>query len=336
MISLTRVTPKNAKKLIGRQSPLNRLMAQAAYDLGYRLEIYENMNMFRVWHKGKSHLFRNIATPLNTYVGAQIADNKYVTNSILHDAGIPVPLSLRISKKAFEKGSFDASELRFPVVVKPLSGTVKGNGVITNIKTHKQMMKYLKSSFRKYSKMLVEEFHSGMNDYRVTVVNNKVVGVMLRVPAYVIGDGHSSIRDLMKEKNEIRKQSTDVKMGPIIVNVELKNALKHQKLSLRSTPKKGKHIQLQNVCNFGAGGEVNEMNNKIHKDNAAIAIKAAKALDLGLAGLDFLCKDISKPMKKTGGVILEINQHPDIGMHHFPTQGKSTDVARAILLAAFA
>ncbi|PIW36698.1 MAG: hypothetical protein COW24_04000 [Candidatus Kerfeldbacteria bacterium CG15_BIG_FIL_POST_REV_8_21_14_020_45_12] len=333
--SLIRITKDNAQSLLGNLRPLSRLLAEEALDLKYRVDVYEDLNIFRVSCGRQSHFIRGAITSLNNYVGADIADHKFYTNSILRDAGIPVPRSVRIQKKSFAKGDWSVSGLRAPLVVKPTYGTLKGLGVVTNISGQRDLMRYLKKGFQTYSSILVEEFHQDLNDYRVLVLDNKVIGVLHRIPAYVVGDGVSNIGALIREKNEKRKQVHEIKLGPISIDAELKNKLKSQRLNMRSIPSADRRVMLKNVCNFGAGGEVHDVTDKISKANVELALRICKVMNLRLAGLDFLCTDISKSVRHTDGVVLELNQHPDFAMHHFPQEGKARNVSRQIVRAMF-
>lgn len=335
MVDKILVTKRNSDEVLHKLFPLNRLLATASYELGYKVQVYDGINMFRVTHKGKSYDIPNITTPINTYSASAVADNKFATNTILHHAGISVPKSIKVTKKNFQIGDYDLNKLKFPVVVKPLAGTLKGAGVVTNIATKKEVVAYLKKGFRKYKSMLVEEFYGGLKDFRVLVVDDKVVGVLDRIPAYVTADGKSTINQLINDKNTGRRKSKEIKLGEIKVDSELLNTLKRQRLTLKSKPKKGKYIQLKNVCNLGAGGEVHDMTDKICAENKRLAVRTAKALGLRLAGIDFLCKNIARPLEKTGGIIIELNQHPDITMHHYPQKGSPRDVSREIMKATF-
>lgn len=333
--SLIRVTKNTAGSLLGNLRPLSRLLAEEALELGYRVDVYEDLNIFQISHNRRSCLVRGAITSLNNYIGADLADHKFYTNSILRDVGVPVPRSVRIKRSAFARGDWNVSELRPPLVVKPTYGTLKGLGVVTNIVNTRDLTRYLRKGFRTYYSMLVEEFHEGLNDYRVLVLDGKIIGVLHRIPAYVVGDGMSNIGGLIRQKNELRKQVQEIKLGPISIDAELRHKLKSQRLSMRSVPALGRTVMLKNVCNFGAGGEVHDVTDQISTANATLAVKACKVLGLRLAGLDFLCRDISKSVQHTGGVVLEINQHPDFAMHHFPQEGKPRNVSRQIVRAMF-
>lgn len=332
----TIVTKKNFEEVKGQFNPISGLYLEAAYSLGAKVVAYPHINTFKIQKDAKWYFFQGAATPLDQYSHGKIADDKYRTNLLLAEAGVPVSQSVVIRKQDFEDNNWDVSSLRFPVVAKPLAGTVKGNGVITNIKTKKELERILADKFQRRKRVLVEEFQEDLIDYRVLALDGKVIGVLERKAAYVIGDGAHTIRELIGLKNRERKAFPHAKLGKIAVNgKELLRKLASQRLSLDSIPKKNAYVRLKNVCNLGAGGEVVDVTDAICKENKDIARKAAKALNLRLAGFDFLCNDIGKPIDKTGGVVIEVNQHPDIAMHHFPQAGKSRNVTKKIIKAFY-
>ena len=331
---LHKVTEENKEELFSSLFTINGLLARAAYDLGLPVSVYEGANMFQVKIGRHSIPIKSIQTPLDTYAATAIANNKFYNNTVWQAAEIPVAPFTRIYKKDFKKGNWDIDGLSFPLVIKPNHGTVKGNGVITDIRTPKRLEKLLTKAFEDYSYMLVEEYATGLKDYRVLVLNNQVLGVLERVPAFVIGNGVDTIDTLIDKKNKRREKRSAEGLGPIKVNRELHRTIKKQGFTIDSgIPKKRQRVQLKNVCNLGAGGEVHDVTDRIHPDNVKLAIKACKAIDLNLAGLDFLCENIAKPLDDQRGHLIEANPNPDIAMHQFPQSGESRDIAIQVMKA---
>ncbi len=329
-----RMTKANYNELITEVHYINRPLAEAAYRLKYAVEVFLGTGLFRVKHGGVSHYFNYMQTPLNTYVSSRLSNSKFTTNMLLRDYGIPVPSSMRVTRGKFQRGEWDSWGLDYPLVIKPAQSSEGGAGVKTNIRTRKELFKEMKKSYRQWDSMLVEHYYQNMKDYRVLVLDGKVIAATERIPAYVIGDGRTTVRDLIEAKNEVR-MSDPVNFGLIKVNAEFRRKLASQQLRMSSTPALGRRVQLQNVCNTGSGGEVHDETDRISPENKRIAIKAAKALDLRLAGIDFLCRDIKRSLTRTGGVIIEANQHPGVKGHHYPHKGEPRDVATQIMKAVF-
>jgi cyanophycin synthetase len=52
---------------------------------------------------------------------------------------------------------------------------------------------------------------------------------------------------------------------------------------------------------------------------------------LDIAGIDFICPDISVPVRETGGGIVEVNAAPGFRMHTHPTEGEAQYVAKPVI-----
>jgi cyanophycin synthetase len=329
--TIVRVTKKNEEFLTGVTNGLTRLMAQAAIDLGYTVEYFSRFNFFRIQAGTNKPFVWATYTTLNTYVSGKLSDHKFITDSILHDAGLPVSDTTVVKREEFIKGTWDLSIITYPAVVKPARDTLKGEGVLTSIQNEKDLLKYMRKMFITFSSVIIQPYHA-MRDYRVLVLDGRVIAASYRIPAYVIGDGINTVRTLIREKNKLRNAETQ-KMGPITIDDELRNTLKNQKIELDFRPKNKQYVQLKNVCNVGAGGEVEDVTDQLCKENKQLAIRAAKVMGLRFVGVDLMCKDIRKPITKKNGVIIEVNPNPDIALHHFPQKGVARNVAKQIVKA---
>ncbi|MBU0671062.1 MAG: hypothetical protein ABH835_02255 [Patescibacteria group bacterium] len=322
---------RKKKRVLKNMAGIARLYIEAAKELGCEYDIISVPYIFRIIKGKKRWLFFGANTPLNSLSGGKIADNKHATKRVLKQIKIPLTQDFTLDQEDYKK-VIREMEIYFPVVLKPLAGTIQGSGVITNIKSKKELHKMVKRLNNKgFMKLLVEEYLEGLNDFRVLVFKNKVVAATLRVPAYVIGDGKTRIRELIEEKNIEREKLYEIDMGEIKIDDDLKQCLKEQDLNLYSVPNLNKKIKLKSVCNLGQGGEGMDVTDDICDYNKNLAIKVAKALDLKLAGLDFLCKDISKPLKRRQGVIIEVNESPGFKLHQYPTVGKPRNIAKMIM-----
>lgn len=313
--------------------PIPRLLAEAAVMEGAKVKIVKLPTIFWVEKGRKRWLFYGAFTPLNRLAAGKVADNKKLTKSAWKQEKLPVAQDVVLNKRNFNE-RFKAVKWHFPVVLKPMAGTIKGRDVVTNIRTEKGLKTVAKRMFRKgHADILVEEYYDKLVDYRVVVLKNEVIAVAERTPPLVLGDGKKTIFELIGEKNEQRSGAKEIGLGEIKIDDELKNNLANQGLKPDAVLAKNRKVRLKNVCNLGGGGEVADATDEICAHNKNLAIRAARALDLDFVGLDLLCKDIAKPLRKGGGILLEANERPDIALHHFPQKGKPRPVAREVLRA---
>ncbi|RFU66551.1 cyanophycin synthetase [Peribacillus glennii] len=255
--------------------------------------------------------------------------DKQLTKEILKSCSLPVPDGEVVS--TMEEIFAQSEIMGFPLVIKPLNGR-QGQGVITNIKNKEQLFNVVSCLDQHVDKYILERHYEG-NDYRILVVDGRLIAASLRVPPFVIGNGVDTIRDLINEenKNPLRGDGHEKAMSKIPLNHTVSCYLEKLDLTLDSIPDKGKIIQVVGNANLSTGGKAIDVTDQVHPTIRKIAVTAAKAIGLDIAGIDFICKDISKPFDKHEMAIIEINAAPGIRMHHYPSEGKSRDVGKAIL-----
>jgi len=263
------------------------------------------------------------------HIAVEIASDKEETNQILGDLGLPVARQRLVYS---EDGAANAAErIGYPVVVKPLDAN-HGRGCSTNLE-RPQQVRVAYGNARKHSRsVLVESFISGF-DHRMLVVNGELVAVARRVPGHVVGDGTHTVEKLVEITNE------DPQRGIGHAKVLTKLEFDHQSERLMeqngfnkdSVPKQGEIVWLRTTGNLSTGGTAADVTDSVHPDNRQMAIRAAEAVGLDVAGVDFLTTDISKSYAETGGAICEVNAAPGFRMHVAPSEGEPRDVAGAVM-----
>lgn len=258
--------------------------------------------------------------------------NKFFTNRLLERHEIPVPHAVALTKEEFEQNLTELriSFLKFPLVIKPLCNSSKGKDVLCNIQTIDDLKIYLKNYFKTYDHLIIEEFHGHLNSYRVLVFHRKVIGVLLRIPASVMGDGTYSLEELVRQTNRARAKSYDF-LGPIVIDDECRIRLNELGIGLDYIPPVGKQITLCYACNSSRGGTYLSLSTSICKENRKLMRKIASVVNIGLVGIDVECVDINQPITKTNGVIIELNRCPSIRVHEFPITGEPHLVTRTIM-----
>ena len=276
---------------------------------------------------------RASVTGATSLIGAELAGNKAAAKALLEEAGLPVPTG-RVAR-SMDEALLAARQLRWPVVVKPLSGN-HGRGVTTGIADADALKAAFELASRSSRAVIVERELPG-NDHRILVVDGKVVAAAERIPAQVIGDGESPVAALIEAVNADprRGQGHENVLTRIKVDDAVRALLASQQLVLKSVPKKGRVVRLRGTANLSTGGTAVDRTDAIHPENAAIAIQAAAIIGLDVAGIDMLAPDISQSVRETGGGIVEVNAAPGLRMHIEPSEGTPRDVARPIIASLF-
>lgn len=262
-------------------------------------------------------------------IGVDIAGDKILTKQMLSEAGIPVPWGgiARTESEAVEL----AREIKGSVAVKPYDGN-QGKGVALNLSREEQIIKACTIALNYSDRVIVEKNITG-KQYRLLVVNGRMVAASERLPASVVGDGSSSIEELIRKVNDDEsrgkhheKPLTQISVDPVVLMV-----LGKQKLTLKSVPPAGKRVLLRENANLSTGGTAVDVTDQVHRENAEIAVRAANIIGLDVAGIDLVAEDISIPLNQCGGAVIEVNAAPGLRMHLHPSAGTPRNVAAPIV-----
>lgn len=280
----------------------------------------------------KRYFFYGMATPLNNAISVQISRNKYFTNKILEKAGFPVPKAIWVHGSELNDNKWieKIAGLTFPLVAKPLDEGKFGHDVLCNIQTVAQLETYLKTHAPRHPFILIEEFHANLKAYRVLVFNGRVIGVIQRTPAQIIGDGAHTVQELIDISNQERMKQSDT-LGPIRIDDECHIRLSELAIDEYYIPKANECITLCYTCNASRGGTYASLGKKIAKENRMMLVKAARALNLKLVGFDVQCADIMQPIEGSAGVIIESNDSPSVRIHEHALEGMSVAVTRHMI-----
>lgn len=290
------------------------------------------INGFELKLGSRHYLFRESETPFNNISSSNIAADKFCTNNLLRKKGIPVPSAVSIHISEFQQNKTEEliANLTFPLVIKPLLNGSQGKDVLCNIQSLEELLHFLTEYFAIYDRLLIEEFHGNLRSYRVLVFNWKVIGVVERFPASVLGDGKHNIKELVEITNIKRREISDF-LGPIRLDDESTIKLRELGKNVEYVPTLGERIYLGYTSNATRGGTYESLEKQICRENSKLMIKVASVLNLGLAGIDLECTDINIPISKSSGVIIEVNHRPSIRIHELPLTGKPHLVTRTVM-----
>ena len=262
-------------------------------------------------------------------IAVDLASDKEETNDILRDLGLPVPKQMlaRSSRDAVRA----AERIGYPVVLKPLAGN-HGRGVAINLRTPDEVEAGFEKAKEHGSTIIVESYIEGF-DHRLLVVNGELVAAAKRVPGHVVGDSKHTIEELVATVNEDPRRG--VGHEKVLTRLEFDHQAERllEKLGYnRSTvPEEGEIVYLRSTANLSTGGTSIDVTDVIHPDNREMAVRAIRAIDLDIGGVDFLTRDITESYREAGGGICEVNAGPGFRMHVAPSEGTARDVAGPVI-----
>jgi cyanophycin synthetase len=313
----TRLGPSTGsivEEAIARDIPWIRLNNQSLVQLGY----------------GKNQVrFRATMTEKTSSIAVDIASNKDETKRMLLEQAIPVAKGITISSVM---GVDEAiRKVGFPLVFKPLDGN-HGRGITINIRTKEDAVAAYEHAAKISRRVIVERFITGY-DFRVLVIDNKMVAAALRDPAHVKGDGVLTVQQLIdKENTDPRRGYGHEKVLTLItVDRDTLDLLEKKGYTLETVPKKGEKVFVKSTANLSTGGTSIDVTDQVHPHNVFICERISKIIGLDICGIDIMAENLTEPLSDTGGVILEVNAAPGFRMHIAPSEGLPRNVAGHVI-----
>lgn len=304
----------------------SRIMVAEATKRGYKTTLFGDNETVLLEKNGQSFYIRGSRTSFQSSVGKTIADYKPLTKKVLTHFGLPT------AKSVLVKNSDELTllaDFTYQVVMKPVADR-HGKGVVVGIKSATEA----KQEFEKANQsMLFEETLQG-TEFRIVCVDYKFLAAAFRKPAHIVGDGKSTIQELIDKKNQHpwRGEGHSNNLSLIKVDEHVLTLLAADEFTLASVPNQGMEVYLRKTANLSTGGEAWDVTEEVCQENRELFEQIARVCDLNVAGIDMMCETLKSPitLQDQAGVI-EVNASPGLRMHHFPIQGRAINVAEKIL-----
>jgi D-alanine-D-alanine ligase-like ATP-grasp enzyme len=287
-------------------NPYARIIIDEARRRGVSVEIIDaDGGFFRLAYGGRSIRCRESLTDLTSSVAMSICDDKAVTRRLVEQAGISVPAQLETE---------DAGEIeRFlaehgALVVKPARGE-QGRGVAVGVETPEAVAAAVENARRVCDRVLVEAFSRG-EDLRLIVIGFELVAAAIRRPAQVVGDGRSTVRQLIAQVSRRRAAATGGE-SQIPLDDETLRCIGAAGSSLDAVLPDGQVLSVRKTANLHTGGTIHDVTDDVHPDLAAAAVTAARVIDIPVVGIDLIVPSHTEP----DYVFIEANERPGLANH---------------------
>ncbi len=302
------------EEAIKRKIPYIRLNKRSLVQLGYGIN--------------QKRIQATIASSTSS-IAVEIACDKEETKNLLEAAEIPVPKGNIVYDE--EDLEVAIKRINYPIVLKPVNGN-HGKGATTNIRTWSEAVEALAAA-KKYGRAIIcEKFITG-RDHRILVINYKFVAAAIRTPAAVIGDGVSTINQLIDQVNSDprRGYGHEKVLTAIKIDDFTMNMLTDKNYTLDSVIKKDEELWLKPTANLSTGGTATDVTDLVHPSNVFMCERIARIIGLDICGIDIMAENLTEPISETGGSILEVNAAPGFRMHLDPTEGLPRNVAEPVI-----
>ncbi len=325
VLCVKRKNPINEPLFVGppsadyeRLNPYARIIADEARRRGIGVEVLDaEWGELRLSHGGRSIVTRESLSELTTAVALSRCDDKRITRRVVEGVGIAVPRG--------RTATGDDDDLDFlaelgEVVVKPARGE-QGKGITVGVSTSEQLCAAVSLARQHCPDVLLEELIEGA-DLRVIVIGHEVVAAAVRRPASIIGDGRSSIGRLVTAQSRRREAATDGE-SRIPLDEDTAAVVRAHGYGLDDVLPEGVELPVRRTANLHTGGTIHDVTAQLHPALVTAAVRASRALDIPVTGLDFLVPDVAGPEH----VLIEANERPGLANHQpQPTAARFVDL----------
>ncbi len=314
-----------------RLGPSTGSIVQEAMNRGIPWIRLNKYSLVQLGYGANQKRIQATVTSETSSIGVELACDKEDTKYLLERAEVEVPRGDIIKRESSLEEA--CNYVGYPLVIKPIDGN-HGRGITVDIQNYDDALvafRHARDSSRSGA-IIVEKFITGV-DYRLLVINHQLVAAAVRTPAHVVGDGKSTIQELIDEVNKDprRGYGHEKVLTQITTNDLTKGIVKAAGYNLDSVIKKDEMLILKDTANLSTGGTAEDITDIVHPANVSMAERISKIIDLDICGIDIMTTDITKPLSETGGAVLEVNAGPGFRMHLAPTTGLPRNVAAPVI-----
>lgn len=269
-------------------------------------------------------LERKISIARQSFVSGQLTRCKDITHKLLCANNLPTPKTECFYKKSYDRKQAEKqlNNLAYPIILKDARGS-NSRGIFPFIGNLRDAMDVLEDELPHFKSMIAQEMVFG-KEYRLLVLDEKVIGALEMIPPYATGDGVSTLRSIINEKQSITEKRT-------AFDEKLEQFLKEQNVTLESVMPKSEIAYIKRNSCLAEGGETRDVTDVVHSNIEKICVAASKVVGKSLVGIDVMCADISKDPSEQSFNIIEINGKPDLYIHYDPTYGQTRNVVEDIV-----
>ncbi|EXI75729.1 MAG TPA: cyanophycin synthetase [Candidatus Accumulibacter sp.] len=284
-------------------------------------------NLVQLGYGARSRRIWTAESDRTSAIAEGISRDKDLAKTLLASCGVPVPEGRLVESAA---DAWDAAEdIGLPVVVKPSDGN-HARGVFTNLMSRAEVESAYAAAVDEGSGVIVERYVRG-SEHRLLVIGGKLAAAARGETATVVGDGRSTIDeliDLQINSDPRRGAAEEFPLDVILLaeNPVARLEVARQGFAPDSVPEAGREVLI-----VRSGNHTDDVTDLVHPETAATVALAARIVGLDICGVDLVCEDISRPLDEQRGAIVEVNAGPGLLMHLKPANGQPRPVGRAIV-----
>ncbi|WP_285426648.1 N-acetylglutaminylglutamine synthetase [Pseudomonas sp. efr-133-TYG-103a] len=299
-------------------NPYARIIVDEAHRRGIEVQVDDaEAGLFTLIHGGRRIRCRESLSDLTTAVSMTLCQDKRLTQKALKAAGLEVPVQQMAGNGDDNLAFLDEHER---VVVKPVDGE-QGQGVAVDLRTIDDVQAAVERARQFDSRVLLESFHEGL-DLRIVVIGFEVVAAAIRRPAEIMGDGRHAIGQLIEAQSRRRAAATGGE-SKIPMDDETRRTVEDAGFTFDSVLPADQRLAVRRTANLHTGGCLEDVTAILHPVLKDAAVRAARALDIPVVGLDLMVPAADQPEY----VFIEANERCGLANHEpQPTAERFVDL----------
>ena len=308
-----------------------RVLAHEARVRGHRPTIVTPNYLITEAPDGRLSGYGQTGTQFSTFTAVKAAGDKHIARLLFAGAGLSTARGAHFAQVSDLPAALRTLEDIGRVVVKPVDG-YGGRGITVDVRTPDALRDAWADAFAfTRAGVLVEEMFVG-TEVRFAVAGDTCAAATLRVPPTIVGDGTSTVRELIAAKNVQRRRNPHLVDRPIYLDrARLARLAEHGLTPLSVVPAGTEHV-IDYRAGFSSGADSVDVTDEVHPSYHDIAVAAVRAIPgMVIGGVDLLISDPAVPATADNHIIVEVNSQPAIGGHHFPVRGQARNVAGSII-----
>jgi cyanophycin synthetase len=330
MRSYRRSRTPAASFMHGQRSAFYHLVWKNAADAVGATVLELDDSVMEIRHARLRLLVCDNVTSLDDPVTLAIAGDKPLVHRLLAERHIAGPRYAVCRRDDLRAARASVAALGGRCVIKPAHSGSAGAGITTGVTEADHLAPILAKAGARSRDVMVEEQIEGDN-YRLLYLDGEFIDAVLRRPPTIRGDGHSTIRQLVRAENEDRtKNGAQAAQSLLDVDADVRHTLRAQGYDLSSVPAAGVAVQVKRVVNDNRREENEGGSSLLCAAIVEEGSAAARALGVRVAGVDVITTDPAVPLRESGGAVLEVNTTPGF-YYHYMRNDEGTSVALSIL-----
>lgn len=269
-------------------------------------------------------------TSRDRYITPLLMENKAISKMMMAEAGIPVPQGIELRAGDDRQPVLDAWTGR-KMVVKPKS-TNYGLGItVFDHPVGREALAAAMDLALGYDDHILLETYIPGREFRFLVLEGETIAVLHRRGANVVGDGKSTIRELVAAKNADprRGDGHEKPLNKILFDTATMNFLTDQGLTPEDVPAVDERVFLRGNSNISTGGDSIDFTDVMPGSFKALAAQAADVFSAFICGVDLIIEDYADP--QSPHAVIEVNFNPHLAMQCYPYEGKERRLGKLVL-----